>query len=106
MIPQSVKDGLSLFWTRLQADLKFMWDNDRIFLVIFGVLVLILKGSQMMISFLAFKSKVQVAVASKEDSVLKAQETADENQANDLEAKAAALPSQQPPVDENWDKKK
>jgi hypothetical protein len=106
VILQSVKDGLSLFWTRLQADLKFMWDNDRIFLVIFGVLVLILKGSQMMISFLAFKSKVQVAVASKEDSVLKAQETADENQANDLEAKAAALPSQQPPVDENWDKKK
>lgn len=103
---QTVKAALTEFNTRLRADLKFMWENDRIFLVIFGVLVLIAKGSSLMISFLAAKSKAQVAVASKESSILQAQETADNTQADALVKQANDLTSQEKPVDENWDKKK
>jgi hypothetical protein len=106
MNAQDVKSALSLFWTRLQADLKFMWANDRVFLFIFGVLIVIAKGSSIMIGLLAAKSKAEVTVASKESAVLKAQEDADNAKADALVKQANDLPSQQKPVADDWYKKK
>ena len=103
---QDVKDALSVFYARLTADLKFMLSNDRIFLVIFGVLILVIKGASVMANILIFKSKAEVAVANKENAVLQAQENAANNQANALIKDANALPGQEKPVDGNWDKKK
>ena len=78
---QNIKDFFKSIWARTQADFKYLWDNDRIFLVIFGVLVVIAKGSSLIISFLAAKSKAEVAVATAESNVLQAQENAANQQA-------------------------
>jgi hypothetical protein len=83
-----------------------MWENDRIFLFIFGVLVVIAKGSSIMISLLAAKSKIEVASATKVSDILKAQEAADNAAADALVKQANDLPSQQKPVADDWFKKK
>jgi hypothetical protein len=106
MNAQDVKSALSLFWARLQADLKFMWANDRIFLFIFGVLVLIAKGSSLMISLLAAKSKAEVTAATAASNILQAQENADNAQADALVKQSNDLPSQEKPVADDWYKKK
>ena len=103
---QPLKDSLTLFGTRLRADLKLMWENDRIFLFIFGVFILIAKGSSIMISLLAAKSKAEVAATTVASNVLQAQETADNNQADALVKQANDLPSQQKPVGDDWYKAK
>lgn len=98
--------NVKTFWQKVTGDVKYLWDNDKIFLVVFGVLILFAKGSNLVIDFLAFRSKQEVDSATKQDAALKAQEDAAKEQADDLVKKANSLPSQQQPVDENWDKKK
>jgi hypothetical protein len=102
---QDIANFFKGLWARAQADFKYLWDNDRIFLVIFGVLVVVAKGASLMISFLAAKSKAEVAVATAESNILQAQETAANQQADALVKQANDLPATQTPVDANWDKK-
>lgn len=102
-----VQSALSALWTRLTADLEYLWANDKIFLVIFGVLILIAKGSSSIISLLAGLSKEEVNAATKQNAVLQAEENAANAQANTLVDTANSLPGQEKPVtDPNWDKKK
>lgn len=103
---QQIKDALSAFNARLKADLSFMWQEDRVFLFIFAIIIAIAKGSSLLISFWTMRSKQEVNAATKQNAVLQAQETAANDQANALIKQANELPAQQMPVNENWDKKK
>lgn len=94
------------FTDKLKADVSYLWANNRIFLIVFGVLIVLAKGTSLLMDFLAYRSKQEVDSATKEDGVLKAQEDAAKAKANDLVKQGDALPSQEKPVDENWDKKK
>ena len=95
------------FYEKITGSVKYLWENDKIFLIVFGVIILIAKFSSVIIEFLAFQSKQAVDDAVKQDEKLKAQEDAHKALANALVKQANELPSQQKPVtDENWDKKK
>lgn len=98
--------NVKTFWQKVTGDVTYLWENDKIFLVVFGVLILVAKGSSLIIDLLAYRSKQEVDSATKQDAVLKAQEDAHKAAANALVKQADALPSQEKPVDENWDKKK
>lgn len=94
------------FWDKITGDVKYLWDNDKIFLVIFGVLIAAAKITSLLMDFYAYQSKKEVDSAVKQDTVLKAQEDAAKSAAAALVKQADSLPSQEKPVDENWDKKK
>jgi hypothetical protein len=99
-------DTPQTLWTRINTDVKTLWAKDRVFLIIFGVLILMAKASSLLMAFYSAKAKAELNAAVKQDASLKAQETAANNQADALVKEADALPSQEAPVDANWDKKK
>lgn len=94
------------FGASMVSSVKELWGKYSIFFIIVGALLLIAKFGDLIISFLTWLSKRQVENAQKQDAALKQQEDAANKQANDLIKKADELPSQQGPVDENWNKKK
>ncbi len=100
----ALKTALNAFWSRLTADLRFMWQEDRVFLFIFAILILLAKGSSLAIKFLAFRSKQEVSAATKESNVLQAQENAYDQQADVLVQQSKDLPGQEKTVGPNWDK--
>lgn len=101
-----MNDFFKSLWARLNTDLQYLWTNDKIFLVVFGVFIVLAKGSSLLIDLLANLSKSEVNAANKQDATLRAEETKNNNEANALIDQANALPGQEKPVDENWDKKK
>lgn len=104
--PGPTDANVKTFWQKITGDVTYLWENDKIFLIVFGVLILAAKFSNLIIDFLAFQSKKEVDSTIKQDSALKAQEDAAKSAANALVKKANDLPAQQTPVDDNWDKKK
>lgn len=102
----SIKASLGALWARLTADLGSLWEKDRIFLFVFGVIIVLAKGASFMVDYYANKSKKEMDAATKENAVLQAQENADDKQADSLIQQADALPGKETKVDENWDRPK
>lgn len=94
------------FGEKLKADVSYLWANNRIFLIGFGVLIILAKGASLLMDFLAWRSKQLVDSTVKQDDVLKKQEDAAKSQADALVKRANELPSQEKPVSEDWNKKK
>lgn len=103
---QDVKNTLLTIQSNVSAVIKPLWDKYGIFFIVFGVLLLVAKGANLIIDFLSWRSKQELDSAKKQDASLSAEETKYNNQANQLIDKANSLPSQEKPVDENWDRKK
>jgi hypothetical protein len=100
-----IKAALNTIWATLNADIKSLWNNNKIFVIAFGVLIVLAKGTSWLINFYVNLSKAEVDNATKQDAALKSQEDAANSQANALVNQANNLPSQNKPVDANWDKK-
>lgn len=103
---QPTDANIKSFWDKITGSVKYLWENDKIFLVLFGVLIAAAKIVSLIMDFLAYQSKKEVDSAVKQDAALKAQEDSAKAQADALVKKANSLPGQEKPVDENWDKKK
>jgi hypothetical protein len=94
------------FGQKIKADIGYLWDHEKIFLVIFGVLILAGKFTSMLMDYIAYSSKKTLDKAVQQDGQLKKEEDAANNQANALVDEAKKLPSQEAPVTEDWYKKK
>lgn len=94
------------FAQRLQQDLQTLWDHDKFFLLLFGILIITIKFGNVFMDFIASKSKKEVELATAEDSVLKTQENAANAQANDLVKQAQQLGQEKPVTNEDWYEKK
>jgi predicted lactoylglutathione lyase len=102
---QAVSEPLT-FVQKIKQDVSTLWEKDKIFLIVFGALILIAKFSSFMIDFYQALSKKEVDDATKQDAVLKAQEDANKAAADALVKQADDLGNQKTPVTEDWNVKK
>jgi hypothetical protein len=94
------------FWQRLKQDFLILWSKDRLFLIVFGVLIIAAKFSGALMDLIAKKSRKDVEQAKEQDAALKAKEDSAKSQAQALIDDADKIGNNLPPVDENWNVKK
>lgn len=94
------------FTDKFKSPLGTLWDNHKVFLIIFGLGILIWKFREVIIDLLVSSSREAVKDAQKQDQTLKGEEKAANDQANQLRNEAAALDDNKPVIDEDWNKKK
>lgn len=93
------------FLQKLNSNFSTLWSDHKVFLIIFGVLIIIAKFSNIMIYILSYLSKKELDNAVKKDGQLKDEQNAANNAANALIKEADELPSKQTPVTPDWYKK-
>ncbi|NJO48145.1 MAG: hypothetical protein HC840_00355 [Leptolyngbyaceae cyanobacterium RM2_2_4] len=93
------------FLDKFKSPIGTLWDNHKIFLIIFGLAILIYKFREVIIDLLVSSSREAVKDAQKQDQVLRGEEKAANDQANQLRKEAEALSKEKPTVDEFWHKK-
>lgn len=82
-----------------------LWDKYKIFLIIFGIFILIWKFRSLIIDLLVSDVHSTMDKAKKEDATLRQEEKEANDQANKLRQEADALSKDKPEVDEDWHKK-
>ena len=98
-------EKLKALWAKFNQDAKSVWTNNKIFFIIFGVVLLVIKFRNVIIDLLLSSAKQIEADAKKEDSKLASQENQANTEADKLVQQAQEEPAKQPPVDVNWYKK-
>lgn len=98
-------DKLKALWARINQPLVDMWNKDKIFLVIFGVVILIIKFHSILINLIVNNSKKLLAKTVAKDAVLAKEENAANTSADEYVKKAEDEPKKATTVDENWYKK-
>lgn len=93
------------FSDKFSAPLGTLWDNHKVFLIIFGLAIIVWRFREAIISLLISSSREAVKDAQKQDQVLKGEEKAANDQADQLRKEAEALSQNKPKVDEDWYKK-
>lgn len=98
-------DQLKAFWALLNTDARTLWANNKIFFIVFGLLILIIKFRSVIIDLLVSDSKQLLADTQKKDQQLKSEEDKTNSQANQLVSDANKLDQNKPTVGEDWNKK-
>ena len=98
-------DKLKAFWTKVNSEIKDLWNKDKAFLFTFGFLILVVKFRDLMISVLVNSGKRVEDKSQKQSDVLTTQENQANQQANQLTQQAQDLPQTETPVTEDWYKK-
>jgi hypothetical protein len=93
---------LKAFWAKINSSVADLWAKDKLFLILFGVLIVIVKFRDVFLSILINSAKRLFDNAQKKDAALSQEETADKTKANQLVQDAKDAPSKQKPVDADW----
>lgn len=93
------------FIDKFKAPLSDLWDNHKVFLIIFGIAIIAYKFREVIIDLLVSDSHKKVDEAQKKDVELRAEEKQANDQANQLVKEAESLTQNKPKVDEDWYKK-
>lgn len=93
------------FQDKMQMDAKELWADHKIFFIIFGVLLIVVKFRDLIIDILVSSAKRTVDSAKKEDSQLAKQEGDASKAADDLVAKANSEAGKEQPISDDWNKK-
>lgn len=93
------------FLEKFKSPISTLWDNHKVFLLIFGLGILIFKFREVIIDLLVSSARKTVNEAKEKDSALKAEQDQANDQANQLRKEADALAKEKPEVDEDWHKK-
>lgn len=101
-----MNDKLKAFWGKLNTGIGTLWENNKIFVIVFGVLILIIKFREVIISFLVADSKRIFDNATKQSDSLKKQQDDYNSSANKLVEEAKQLPNHEGPVGTDWNVKK
>jgi hypothetical protein len=96
---------LKALWVKLNTNISELWSDSKVFVIIFGVLIVILKFRSILVNFIVLGAKSIFNQASQQSSADQNQESKDNNNANDLINQANILPDNQPPVTPDWYKK-
>ena len=95
-----IKAWLSDFNAKLKMDLADIWNKDKAFLFIFGLLILIVKFKDLWIDLLLNSSKKVENKANQEDGSLASKENQAEQESDDLVKKSEETKDQ--PVNDDW----
>jgi hypothetical protein len=87
---------------KLEMDAKTLWQEHRLFFIIFGAVILLIKFRDIAIDLLVSGGKKTLTNAKKEDASLAVEENKDNAQANQLVEHAKELPAQEEPVKPDW----
>ena len=90
---------------KLKLDAKTLWNDHKLFFIIFGALILLVKFRDIAIDLLVSGAKKEVTETKKEDAVLAAYEKKANDAANQLVQQAKDEPLKQGPIDDDWNKK-
>lgn len=82
-----------------------LWENHKLFLIVFGILILVIKFQDVIFAFLVNSSKGLVQETQKKSDSLQQQQDDANNKANQLIKKAQQTGDNRKDVDENWNKK-
>jgi zona occludens toxin (predicted ATPase) len=93
------------FQDKLKMDAKSLWNDHKLFFIVFGVLVLIVKFRDILIDILVSSSKSTMEDAKKEDAKLSTQENQAKADADKAVQDAKDEPAKQTPVTDDWFKK-
>lgn len=93
------------FIAKLNSSISELWAKDKIFLVVFGILILIVKFRDVIIDILLKSAKTEMDQAGKKDEKLAQQENQAKEDAAALVQKSKEEPLQNKPVTEDWNKK-
>lgn len=90
---------------KFQMSLTDLWNNHKIFLILFGLVIVIVKFREVLIDLLISGGKKDMEEARKKDAVLANEENRAKSDADALVKKAQEAPSKEQPVDTDWNKK-
>lgn len=93
------------FLEKFNLPFSTLWAQYKIFFIVFGVLLLIVKFREVIIDILVSSAHNTVDEARKQDASLKADENKANTQADDLRKQAEDLAKNKPRVGEEWNKK-
>ncbi|CAK0741621.1 conserved hypothetical protein [Azospirillaceae bacterium] len=96
-------EKLKTFWNKLNSGLGNLWEKDKIFLIVFGVLILVVKFRSLLIDLIASDAKNIFNKAKQVDSTLAKQEDNYKESAKKL-VKEANRTKNSDPVSEDWNK--
>ena len=94
------------FLEKFNLPFSTLWNQYKVFFILFGVFVLIFKFREVIIDLLVSSSRKTVQDAVKKDEILRGEEKAANDQANQLRKEASDLAANKPVIDEDWNKKK
>lgn len=98
---QKIKD----FWNKLNSDVNELWKTNKLFLIIFGILILVIKFRTIIIDLLIKDSKKIMNETQQTDKNLQQKEDDYKKQSEYFSKKAEENSNNKSPVDENWYKK-
>ena len=94
------------FLEKFNLPFSTLWAQYKGFLIGFGILILIFKFREVIIDILVGSAHNTVQDATKQDQVLRGEEKAANDQANELRKQASDVAVNKPVIDEDWNKKK
>jgi len=100
-----VEAKLKALWAKLNTDISELWASSKIFVILFGVVILIIKFHDLLMSLIVADSKSIENSAVKQDAVLSKQENAANTAADKLVSDAQKLPSTEGGITDDWNKK-
>lgn len=93
------------FFNKFNSSLSELWEKDKVFLLCFGLLILVVKFRSVLISLIVANSKKLLEDTKTADTVLQKQENDYKKKADALVQEAKNLPNTKENVDEDWYKK-
>lgn len=97
---------LKALWDKLNQDWKDIWNQDKAFFFLFGIVILFIKFRDIIISLMLSSAKREFDTAQKQDIVLSKQENKAKIESEVLVQQAQDLPLTKKPVTEDWNQPK
>lgn len=92
------------FIKKLKTPISELWANNKVFLIVCGLLILAIKFQDVIFSFLVNSAKKLLENTQKNSDVLQNQQNTANSQANQLIQEANKLNENRPSVDDDWHK--
>lgn len=101
-----VNAGISAFWAKLNSNIGDLWNESKLFLLVFGVIIVVIKFRQLLIDLIVSNSKTLFDNATKESDASQKKENEENDAANQLVKHAQELPDSEGPIGDDWNTKK
>lgn len=93
---------LKAFWAKINSDINDLWEKDKGFLLLFGVIILVVKFRDILISLIVASSKRLFDKTQQQSDALKTKEDSDNAAADKLVEEANKLTNSNPPPGDDW----
>lgn len=90
------------FWDKLNTPIKSLWENNKGFIIVFGLLILIIQFRQVILDMLISGARKELDTAKTKDAQLASEEKQANDQANKLVDEAKHLSDNKPEVKDDW----